>query len=301
MALGVCIQAYKDSLRPTIAINCMILIGKRGGVLLIAAGVDANEQSYPLSFATVDSENGDAYTWFLRELRKALEPEEEIVFVGDRSGAINTGISIVFPEAEHVYCVHHISRNLAKYSEGVAQTFLNAVLAYNDYDFNSNMAKLHELSYEAAEEVQDLGFASWARVKARRPRFSMMITNPAGSFHCRLQIANSLPPVLIMEFIRRTLSVWFVDHRKSVEDWTGPLSELATQTINRRIHLVKNYEVNLMTRTRYKVSDMARRELNVVNIKEKTCSCGTFQMEFLPCLHALAVLKTNKLTEVVDM
>ncbi|KAI3884577.1 hypothetical protein MKX03_028459, partial [Papaver bracteatum] len=125
---------------------------------------------------------------------------------------------------------------------------------YNDHDFNSNMAKLHELSYEAAKEVQDLGFASWARVKARRPHLSMMITNTAGSFHSILQTANILPPVLLMEFIQRTLSVWFVDRRKSVEDWTGPLSELATQTINRRIQLVKNFEVNLMTRTRYKVS-----------------------------------------------
>ncbi|KAI3856213.1 hypothetical protein MKX03_027795, partial [Papaver bracteatum] len=150
-------------------------------------------------------------------------------------------------------------------------------------------------------EVQDLGFASWARVKARRPHFSMMIKNPAGSFHSRRQTANSLPPVLHMEFIRRTLSVWFVDRKKSAEDWTGPLSELATQTINRRIQVVKNFEVNLMTRTRYKVSETSHQKLNVVNIKEKMCYFGTFQMEFLHYLHALDVIKIHKLTEVVDM
>ncbi|KAI3909355.1 hypothetical protein MKW98_007879, partial [Papaver atlanticum] len=60
MALGVCIQAFRDSLRPIIAVDGTILTGKRGGTLLVAVGVDANEQNYPIAFGIVDSENGEA-------------------------------------------------------------------------------------------------------------------------------------------------------------------------------------------------------------------------------------------------
>ncbi|KAI3864592.1 hypothetical protein MKX03_017049, partial [Papaver bracteatum] len=209
MVLGVCIQAFRDSLRPIIVVDGIILTGKRGGILLVAVGVDANEQNYPIAFGIMDNENGEACTWFFSELRKALKPDEEILFVSDRSIGINIGLSTVVPKSEHVFCVYHISNNLKKYSRAVSRIFLKAALSYNDTNFNTYMAKIQEISPKAAKEIRDLGVELWARVKARKPRFSMMTTNPAGSFNSTLKPAKKLPLVLLMDFIQRTLAEWF--------------------------------------------------------------------------------------------
>ncbi|KAI3909356.1 hypothetical protein MKW98_007880, partial [Papaver atlanticum] len=212
------------------------------------------------------------------------------------SSGINIGLSTVFPESEHVFCVYHISNNLKKYSRGVSRTFLKAALAYNDTDFNTYMAKLQELSPKAAKEVRALGVELWARVKARKPRFSMMTTNPAESFNSTLNPAKKLSPVLLMNFIRRTLDEWFAIRKKIAEDRKGKLSSKATEIIVARNQLAISFRATFLGEGRYEVNESGCQDAHEVNLEERTCSCGRFQIEFLPCLHALAVIKTKKST-----
>ncbi|KAI3941919.1 hypothetical protein MKW98_009129, partial [Papaver atlanticum] len=212
------------SLIPQIAIGSTILSGQYGGVLLIAVGVDANKQSYPLAFGIVGSENGYSLTWFFRQLCNALKTEEEILFVSDMLAGINIGISTVFPESEHVYCIYHIACRLSRYSSGVSQTFLKAALANNDQEFYDHVAKLKELSPKAATVVRDLGFYSLAKVNARRPRFRMITTVLTSSFISMLKPAKRLSPFHFLEFVRSTLCELFSARRKIVEDWSGSLS-----------------------------------------------------------------------------
>ncbi|KAI3865640.1 hypothetical protein MKX03_002938 [Papaver bracteatum] len=138
------------------------------------------------------------------------------------------GLCSMFPESEHVFCVYHISNNLKKYSRAVSRIFLKASLSYNDTDFNTYMAKLQEIIPKAAKEIRDIGVELWARVKERKPHFSMMTTNPAESFNSTLKPAKKLPPVLLMDFIRRTMAEWFAIRKKITEDWKGKLSSKAT-------------------------------------------------------------------------
>ncbi|KAI3884576.1 hypothetical protein MKX03_028458, partial [Papaver bracteatum] len=63
----------------------------------------------------------------------------------------------------------------------------------------------------------------------------MMITNPAESFNSTIKPAKKLPPVLLMDFIRRTLDEWFDIRKKIAEDWKGKLSSKATEIIVARM------------------------------------------------------------------
>ncbi|KAI3882699.1 hypothetical protein MKX03_010018, partial [Papaver bracteatum] len=207
-------------------------------------------------------------TWFFRELHKALKPDEEILFVSDRSSGINMGLSTVFPKSEHVFCVYHISNNLKKYSRVVSRIFLKAALSYNGTDFNTYMAKLQEISHKAAKEIRDLGVELWARVKARNPYFSMMTTNPAESFNSTLKPAKKLPPVLLMDFIRRTMVEWFAVRKKINEDWKGKLSSKATEIIEARNQLAISFRATFLGDGRYEVNESGCQDAHEVNLEE---------------------------------
>ncbi|KAI3868075.1 hypothetical protein MKX03_035291, partial [Papaver bracteatum] len=163
------------------------------------------------------------------------------------------GLSTVFPESDHVFCVYHISNK--KYSRAVSRIFLKAALSYNDTDFNTYMAKLQEIIPKVAKEIRDLGVELWARVKARKPRYSMMITNPAESFNSTLKPAKKLPSVLLMDFIRRTLAEWFAIRKKIAEDWNGKFSFKTTEIIEARNQLAISFHPTFLGDGRYEVNE----------------------------------------------
>ncbi|KAI3856573.1 hypothetical protein MKX03_032437 [Papaver bracteatum] len=206
------------------------------------------------------------------------------------------GLSTVFPESEHVFCVYHISNNLKRYSRAVSRMFLKAALSYNDTYFNTYMDKLQEIIPKASKEIRDLGVELWARVKARKPHFSMMTTNPAESFNSTLKPAKKLPPVLLVDFIRRTLDEWFAIRKKIVEDWKEKFSSKANEIIEARNQLEISFRATFLGDGRYEVNESGCQDAHEINLEERTCFCGRFQMEFLPCFHAMAVIKTKKST-----
>lgn len=129
-AFGVSLRGFKGCCRP-------------------AFSVDANEQIYPLAFGIVDSENNDSWEWFLRKLCDALGPKdyamnEDLVIASDRKESIPRGILLAFPDANHVFCIHHISENIKKryHNNGAAVAFIRAAKAFNNDDYEKAMRDL---------------------------------------------------------------------------------------------------------------------------------------------------------------
>ena len=99
MALGPCINGFRGHARPVVVIDATFLKGRMKGVLFVAATKDGNEQIYPLAFGVGDSENDNAWTWFITELRAVIgtPPPADLVFVSDRHNSIKKAVKSVFP------------------------------------------------------------------------------------------------------------------------------------------------------------------------------------------------------------
>ncbi|CAN7071087.1 unnamed protein product, partial [Brassica oleracea var. botrytis] len=67
LAFGASIDGFKKLCR-VLVIDGTHLGGKYKGVLLTASGQDANFQIFPLAYAIVDSEDTEAWTWFLQKV-----------------------------------------------------------------------------------------------------------------------------------------------------------------------------------------------------------------------------------------
>jgi hypothetical protein len=75
-------------------------------MLLIACGIDANNQVIPLAWALVPIKEASWWSWFLRYL-KACYPEmamENHTFISDREKGIAQAIPKEFKHSIHLHC-----------------------------------------------------------------------------------------------------------------------------------------------------------------------------------------------------
>jgi len=66
--LYIYLKACKDSFnscRPIIGLDGCFLKGKYGSELLVAIGIDANDQIMPIAWVVVEVENKETWTWFM--------------------------------------------------------------------------------------------------------------------------------------------------------------------------------------------------------------------------------------------
>ncbi|KAK5770470.1 hypothetical protein PVK06_046620 [Gossypium arboreum] len=68
VCLQACKDGYKAGCKRIVSLDGCFLKGYYGGYLLAAVGIDANNGTYPLAYATVESENQASWLWFLELL-----------------------------------------------------------------------------------------------------------------------------------------------------------------------------------------------------------------------------------------
>ncbi|KAK2664869.1 hypothetical protein Ddye_003443 [Dipteronia dyeriana] len=80
----------------------------------------------------------------LQTLKDALGHIDDLVLVSDHHASIEVGIHKVFPNATHVFCIWHISKNVRKrfHKKDVAKIFERATRAYRQVDYDWEMEEL---------------------------------------------------------------------------------------------------------------------------------------------------------------
>ncbi|XP_022861879.1 uncharacterized protein LOC111382206 [Olea europaea var. sylvestris] len=206
MALGQCVQGFRNAMRPLILVDGTTLKARYGGKLIIATCQDANIQIYPLAFGIVDGENDVAMSWFFTKLREVIGDVENLTFVTDREQSIINGIAEIFPEAHHGYCMYHIQGNLkTRYrGNGVVALFRRAAEAYSFKEFNKFMVEIDSKSNAAWEYLTEMGIEHWSCASVLTPAQedklfkTLDVARKLESFPCTHAVAvamhRGLPP-----------------------------------------------------------------------------------------------------------
>ncbi|KAL5577876.1 hypothetical protein UlMin_019575 [Ulmus minor] len=87
LAFGVAIKGFKF-MRKVVGIDGTFLKSQYKGVLLVAMAQDGNGQCYPIAWGIVDSENEDAWTWFLSKLKEVIGDSDELACISDMALSI---------------------------------------------------------------------------------------------------------------------------------------------------------------------------------------------------------------------
>ena len=291
IALSASLNGFHTSIRPAICIDATHLKGKFGGVMFIAACQDANNQVFPLAYGWGDVECEDSWTWFLKELKKAIGCPGNCIIISDRSPAIKVAMATQYPEITHGLCGFHMNMNLKNRfrSQVVCNLFHEASRAHRESEFLEKMQELSRINMRAYDYLMKVGPHRWSRAYCPVRRYRGMTSNIVECMNNCLRHARQLPITTLVEYIRDMMQKWFHERRETASKNETQLSRWATKKLTKKNEYSHKYTVRPIDNVNFNVKDGEKNGL--VNLSEKTCTCKEFQNDLLPCSHALAAIR----------
>ncbi|XP_049386561.1 uncharacterized protein LOC125850757 [Solanum stenotomum] len=168
--------------------------------------------------------------------------------------------------------------------------------AYRKEDFKKLMAKLKKIDGRVKEYLQDAGYERWSRSHATVNRGRMMTSNIAECINGCLVDARQLLVIDFLEEARILFGSWNCKN--------GEIASYTKETLGRRFEEI--LIINASKCATMKVVASSELIFSVyeggirynVCLERKTCSCGRFQHDEIPCAHAMAVLKKKNIKDV---
>ncbi|ESQ36238.1 hypothetical protein EUTSA_v10006911mg [Eutrema salsugineum] len=293
------ISGFLNACRPLIALDKTLLKSKYPGTLLLATGFDGDGAVLPLAFAIVNEENDSNWHQFLSELRKVLEANSEsmpkLTILSTREKSIADGVESNFPTATHGFCVHYLTERFQR--EFQNSTLVNllweAAHSLTVLEFTSKMNKIEQISPKAFLWIQDYSPSLWASPYFEGTRYGHLTANVVTqSLNNWIEDASGLPIIQMMECIHRHLMNLFKERREKSSQWSDVLVPSAERQLLAAIEQSRVHRVYRANEAEFEVMTL---EANVVvDIENRTCLCGRWQIYGLPCSHAVAALLSCK-------
>lgn len=138
-------RAAFPHLRPVVCVNAAFTKTLHDYILLLACGIDANQQGINLAWAIAPKENEVHWRWFLSNLSDAFPSlnSPSSVLMSDRQKGLFNAVPIELSLVKHGFCCKHLERNLVtRYGQEVKSMFWRAVKARRKRDFDDAMGEL---------------------------------------------------------------------------------------------------------------------------------------------------------------
>ncbi|KAK2643566.1 hypothetical protein Ddye_025329 [Dipteronia dyeriana] len=157
------------------------------------------------------------------------------------------------------------------------------------YDFQHTMTNINS---KAAMYITDVGFERWAQAYSPRKSYNLMSSNIAEAMNNSIKACWELPITGVIDYIRRVLQRWFYDRRTSVGKLKSTLTTKADVNIGVKDEKAHYLTVYPITYYSFLVKDG---DLDgTVDLASKTCTCREFDMDEIPCEHALACIRVRR-------
>ncbi|KAH9694855.1 SWIM-type domain-containing protein [Citrus sinensis] len=261
VALGSSIKGFTQYIRPVIAVDGTHLKGLYRGSMFVATCLDGNNQLYLLSIGVMDSENNDAWEWFMTKLHGVIGDRPELVFISDRCTAIKRAVLKAFHTAGHGVCFYHVKGNIkSKFRMSKAiwdqfePAFINAAKAYGHEEFKRQLEGLWMLHSAAADYLENnVGTCNWARSEFEGRRYNILTTNIAESVNSLMREPRKFPVTHLVDHFRKTLQQWFYDRKIVAESMSTRLTTWADEIVGERRILAERMTVRPVSQHRFHV------------------------------------------------
>ncbi|KAJ9541248.1 hypothetical protein OSB04_027754 [Centaurea solstitialis] len=294
ICFGALKKGFKAAKRDFLGLDGAFMKGPFPGQILTAVGLDSNNATYPVAYAIVEAETKNSWTWFLELLGDDLDltTRSNFTFISDRQKGIIPAIAKVFPSAEHRFCVRHIHDNMKVFGRGKDlkdQVWICAAAATVP-EFEQAMKTLKSMSSQAYEWLKQIPLHHWSRAHfTGRSHTDCLLNNICETFNNQLVDARDKPIITCLEYIREYLMKRIGNVNMVIQKSVGPL----TPTAARVLESIKKQAMHLTViwggGTSYQV-DGPWGDKCGVDMKDKTCSCRTWELIGIPCKHAVACI-----------
>ena len=251
---------------------------------------DGNEQVYPLAYGVGPIEDDASWKWFLSLLRSAYGDVGSLLIVSDQHPSIINAVRSELPHATHGFCYYHLLSKIKPFGTQAAALYKAAAYATDIGEFQTAMDSMQRTSPAAYNKLMfEVGPEKWARSMCPVRRYSCLTSNAAETFNGRLLWARRLPICSMLESIRMVMEKWFGDRRAAAQRSNDYLTEEAHRKLADALQRSISYEATIISEGRYRVQTNER--TLVVNLETHRCECGAFQLDEMPCSHAIAAIR----------
>ncbi|XP_062114778.1 uncharacterized protein LOC133826279 [Humulus lupulus] len=294
IAFGASLDGWKQC-RPVIVVDGTFLKMKCGGTLYAACVKDGNNQIFPLAFGIGDSENDNAWIWFFTRLKEAIGERENLCIVSDRHKSIKNAVEQVYPGVYHGVCLYHLKQNLRTKFRGlhVHAIFEPASRAYSAQEYYSAMAELQKISPEMTTYLLEAKPEKWARPFFPTKRYNILTSNIAESINAAIVHARELPITSLIEAIREMLQRWFSTRKEAAINQFVEVTKWANDEMEIKLDVAFRMKVDAIDAMKSSVTYGDR--VFVVDLEQHMCTCNEFQLEGIPCAHAIATIESKYL------
>ncbi|XP_062102913.1 uncharacterized protein LOC133813897 [Humulus lupulus] len=285
---GVAIRGF-TYMRKVIGIDAAWIKTKHKGVLLVATTQDSEYHTYPIAWGLVDSENNASWTWFLEKLKELIPDSSDLCFISDRHQSIKHAVRHVYVMASHGACYWHVKQNIKHRFKSAAGTKLykKAAIAYRIEEFNKHFDQLRKIYPRVTKYLEnDVKFRKWSRAHFGGNRYEVMTTNIVESVNNLMRKAREYPIIAMTDFIISTMGQWFLERRREAYAVTTPLTPRREEILRKRWDEVGSLITLQLNENEYNV--MCGELDSIVNLRSKSCTCKVFDIDNLPCIHAIA-------------
>uniref|UniRef100_K3XQ43 SWIM-type domain-containing protein n=1 Tax=Setaria italica TaxID=4555 RepID=K3XQ43_SETIT len=313
-----CSEAFQHC-RPVILVDGTFLTGKYKGTLMMAVGVDPEQQLVPLALALAECENNESWSWFIKLVRlHVLGPSQIVCMISDRHHELlNCAKDHMdgFPPLVHRWCTRHFAANMScrQKSNRVIGKLKLLCKVHTEREFNEKLEDLvKDLNDDAKEwlkgEMEDKD--KWAQAfDEGGMRWGIMTTNYSESLNAVFKGIRSRPVARIIEYSFEKCNAYFVDRwqkaramldegyriGKVADDY---LSEAKLRSVH---HLAEPYGPERMV---YSIRSYGTTNIGGeshggrhyrVDLNEVSCTCNVPQLLHLPCSHFITACKARGL------
>ncbi|XP_058224864.1 uncharacterized protein LOC131334019 isoform X1 [Rhododendron vialii] len=307
IALGACKEGFMAGCRPFIGLDGCHLKGPYKGQLLVAVGIDGNNQTYAVAYAVVEAENKASWKWFLEILSEDLNiyNNPNFTFISDKQKGLIAACGEVTPYAEHRFCIRHFYNNFKEFHKGLhlKELLFSAAKASYVAQFNFHMEELNAADEGAVNWLADHPPMHWSRSHFKTmSKCDVLDNNRCESFNDTILDARSKTIIPMLEEIRLILMERMQKRREKMREYTGVLCPNIRCRLNKRSDYASANCLAYWSGERiYQVHCFSGEQVTV-DLTDHTCTCRKWDLTGFPCAHAIAAIEYNheNVDEYVD-
>ena len=203
-------------------------------------------------------------------------------------------IEKLFPTVEHRYYVKHIYNNFKVDHKGLElkDALWRCAAATTVTEFERCMQFIKDLDEKAYEYLANIAPTQWTRTHSTtRALTDCLVNNLSESFSLMILKSRDTPILAMLEWIRVRLMTRLYTKREGIEKYAGKLCPSMQDKLEKLKVESKPFSATLAGSFLYEVASQYER--HVVDLVKKTCSCRSWDLNDIPCKHAIIVIYTN--------
>jgi hypothetical protein len=203
----------------------------------------------------------------------------------------------LMPGLEHKYCVKHLHANLKRKGfkgKEYKDALWGAARAPNEIQFKFYLEVIKGMHQGAYNYLEKVDPKMWSRHAFRPSSCSdILLNNIAESFNAWVMEARDQPILSCLETIRRQLMNRFDKKMAGAANVTNIICPKIMKKLERNKKEADDYICHWSNNLQFEV-DHSHEPRRVVDLEAKTCGCGRWQLNGIPCPHAICAIYRNR-------